>query len=307
MHLKLFIISFIFLSKTSVAQIHSNFKAQELDISDTTISQYSFLVNHLKKKQIIAIGEASHGIQEFYTTKSSIIKHLILQEEFKTLAFEIDENVADKINKYINGKSEEVSSILKDYGLYNSEELFNFLLWIKQFNSSQIGNSNKIEIVGFDSEDYWPDPFTRDSLMADNFIRKYNGNKTIIWAHNSHIVKRNTWDVTKSGVKSMGNYLFNHYKDDYYVIALDTYCGKLNTIENGSIESFDFKLNKSLLPVEYINYILVYTNTERNLEYNLTNLSSNLQGNPQIFQTIIGLDFDALIFIKETTASKVLK
>jgi len=307
MYLKLLIITLIFIFNTSVAQIHSNFKIQELNLTDTSIEEYSILINQLKDKQIIAIGEASHGTQEFYITKSSIVRHLIQQERFRTLAFEMDEKIAEKINNYISGKSEEISSTLKNYGLYNSEELYNLLLWIKQFNNSQIENSHKISILGFDNEEYWSNPFTRDSLMSQNLINKINKNKTIVWSHNSHLVKTNTWDITNSGVKSTGNYLSNHFKDDYYVIALDTYSGSLNTIENGLIESFDFNLNKKLLPVNYMNYILIYNNNENPLEYNLTNLSSNLEGNPQIFPTIIGLDFDALIFIKETTASKILK
>jgi len=307
MYLKLFIITLVLLSKNSVAQFHSNFEVQELNIADTSIGQYSIVLNQLEDKQIIAIGEASHGTQEFYTAKSSIIRHLILHERFKTLAFEIDEKIAEQINQYTSGKSKEISSTLKNYGLYNSEELYNLLSWIKQYNSSQVGNSQKILIVGFDREEYWSNPFTRDSLMSQNFIKKTNKNKTIIWSHNSHLVKSNTWDITKSGVKAMGNYLSDHYKNDYYVIALDTHSGRLHTIENGLIESFDFNLDKKLLPVIYPNYILVHNNNEKPLEYNLTSLSSNLKGNPQISPTIIGLDIDALIFIKETTASIILK
>src|SRR5690606_14698637 len=98
MYLKLLIITLIFISNTSVAQIHSNFKIQELNLTDTSIEEYSILINQLKDKQIIAIGEASHGTQEFYITKSSIVRHLIQQERFGTLAFEMDEKIAEQIN-----------------------------------------------------------------------------------------------------------------------------------------------------------------------------------------------------------------
>lgn len=307
MYRKLFIIILIFLSKNSLAQSQINYTTQAFYFTDTSFGQFSLLLNHLKEKQVIGIGEASHGIQEFYTTKYAMVKQLILHEQFKTLAFEMEENIAEKLNQFTSGNTEELSSTLKNYGLYNAEELGKLLTWIKQYNSTQLEKANKISIVGFDREEYWADPFSRDSLMAENFIKKYNQNKTIIWSHNSHLVKSNTWDVTNSGVKSMGNYLFKHFKDEYYVVALDAYSGRLNTIENGSIASFDFKLPKKLLPVQHENYILIYYNKENPLPYNLTNLSSNLEGNPQIFPTKMGLDIDALIFIKETTASKVFK
>jgi len=307
MYLKLFIISLIFLSQTSLAQFNSNFKVQELSITDTSTRQYSILFNQLEDKQIIAIGEASHGTQEFYSVKSTIIKNLVQHEKFTTLALEMDENMAEKLNQYTSGNLEEISSILKNYGLYNSQELNSLITWIKQYNSTQSDSLNKISIIGFDNHDYWNYPYNRDSLMFENFDSKRNEAKTIIWAHNSHIIKGSTWDTTNSGVKSMGQYLDKRYKDDYYVLVLDTYSGRLNTIENGLIESFDFTIDKELLPVNFANYILVSNGNQHPLKYNLTNLSSNAKGNPRLFPIIIDLDIDALIFIKETTPSIVLK
>lgn len=309
MNIKFLAISLVLLivSQISNAQPHShninNFLA--INILDTSINQYGFLKSYIKDKSIVGLGEASHGTQEFYITKALISKYLISQENFTTLAFEMDEKVAEKINKYVYGEKEDILSVLKQYGLNNSNELMNLFVWIKKFNDVQKDKSKMISIIGFDSQAYWPDPFVRDSLMAQNLISKLNQNKCILWAHNSHLIKSTTWDITNSGIRAMGNYIYDNFKNSYYMIAFDTCMGNLNTVENGDIKSYNFRLEKTLLNQEVSNYFIAFNNNQ--YKYNITNLSSNLEGNPQLSPSILGLDIDALVFIKETTASKILK
>ncbi len=270
---------------------------------DSTKHQFDFLSGYIFNKTVIGLGEASHGTEEFYRIKSALCKYLILEANFKVLALEIDEKVTEEINRYTQGKSHIIKPILQQYGLYSSEELHKLLQWIKSYNHEQKNSANRITIIGFDSEDYWSDPFSRDSLMAENFLSKISDQKCILWAHNAHLVKSNTWDTSNTGIKAMGNYLADKFGNAYYMIALDTEQGTLNTIENGRLEPYDFILEKTLLD-NSPNFFIAFNSVDEASQYELTNLSSNQQGNPQLVPTILGKDIDALIFIKETTASK---
>lgn len=53
----------------------------------------------------------------------------------------------------------------------------------------------------------------RDSVLAENVKYLSKGGKTIVWAHNGHVIR--------GQVKYMGNYLNQYLKDQYYVIATD--------------------------------------------------------------------------------------
>jgi erythromycin esterase-like protein len=53
----------------------------------------------------------------------------------------------------------------------------------------------------------------RDSVMAQNVRYLSGGDKTIVWAHNSHVIR--------ADIKYMGNYLDQYFKNRYYVIATD--------------------------------------------------------------------------------------
>lgn len=305
MRLQLLAFSFLLMatSNKSSGQDYSKADFRAITISDTSISQFRFLAHYIKDKKVVDLGEASHGTQEFYTAKALISKYLITHERFTTIAFEMDEKIAEKINSYVSGGNENITDILKQYGLYNASELLALIEWLKAYNQRQIGNT--VSIIGFDSEDYWADPLSRDSLMAENLIQKLGVDKTIIWAHNSHLIKSDTWDVTNSGIRSMGNYIADYCKNDYYLLALDTYFGSLNTIENGRITAYEFKLEKAML--NDISNFFIDFNGKKALKYNLTHLSSNNEGDPQDFRILLGVDIDALLFIKNTSASKVLK
>src|SRR5690606_40791155 len=79
--------------------------------------------------------------------------------------------------------------------------------WIKLYNEQQKDRSEKVRIIGFDSQEYWADPMRRDRLMSKQLLDQIGTGKTILWAHQSHLVKSDTWDVGQSGVKAMGNYI----------------------------------------------------------------------------------------------------
>jgi erythromycin esterase-like protein len=272
----------------------------------TQITQFSFLSQYLQHISYVGLGEASHGTQEFYEAKGQLCKYLVNNLGFTIIAFEIDELVANDLNNYVQGKTIDIIQQLKNYGLYNSAELKELFDWLKAFNHVS-GPRNQVRIVGFDRQEYWSQSFERDSLMADNLFSKTSEDKCIIWGHNIHLVKSNTWDVTNSNVKAMGNFISEQLGSQYYFIALDTQKGALNVVEKGKLKVYEFDIKKDLLKSKYNRFYIDFKYSELNLPYQLSQINSNWQGPPGTILSKTGVDFDALIFIRETTPSKPIE
>lgn len=294
------------LSLNSIAQEEKQFVRFQEPISTST-QKYNFLKPIFSDVTIVGLGEASHGTEEFIKVKSDIVKSLIMDQGFTTLAFEMDEVVAKQLDTYVNGGKNGVDSVLKGYGLYNSYTLLQLVDWIKSHN---IKAKKKVEILGFDSSDYWSNPFTRDSLMAENFARKkVDGTKYIIWAHNTHLLKSNTWDVTKTGIKAMGQHLYSKYKDDFFLVALHTQLGTYRVVEDGELPSYPFDFTNTPDFFDPSNGVLnsYFLNLKHRAildqVFNIGNLFSNRRETFEGLPVLPGKDFDAVIYFRETSSS----
>lgn len=281
---------------------------------EKSYSSFGFLKDELQGVNYLALGEASHGTEEFYRVKSTMVKHLVRQLKFKVLAFEMEETVAAELNNYVEGHEVDAKAKLKSYGLYNSQSLLDLLKWMRQYNQDfKVQAADKLKIIGFDSQAYWGDPFARDSLMAKGLIAWVKDSlsvdhKIMIWSHNTHLVRSNTWDVTNSGIKSMGNLLAKVWGDAYYFLAFDTNQGSFNVVEDG-LKAYEFKQHKNLKIPTNRFFFLSYKNKPlgASIHYPLTTLFSNWQGEPEPSPAKPGIDFDGLIYIHETTASKIIR
>lgn len=306
---------FLFVSASLHAQeIPKENDGYEINLSDIeNTTQFSFLDPLLKETKVIGLGEASHGTEEFFAIKGMLVKHLINNLDYQVLAFEMDETVAESLNQFVLYGTGDAKEKLKNYGLYNSQTLYELIDWIRKSNLSKKAE-DKIQISGFDSQDYWADPFARDSLMAKNFIDKMEDKKYMLWAHNTHLVKSNTWDITHSGIKAMGNRLAQQLKKQYYLLIFDTHEGNFNVIEDGALKQYPFEMDKEALAVQNLSkqhpaFFLDANNPAFSMEstYPIALLFSNWQGEPTSMPSKAIVDFDALIYIQQTTASKAIE
>jgi erythromycin esterase-like protein len=154
-------------------------------------------------------------------------------------------------------------------------------------------------------------PLARDEFMAQNLAEFQQGNKlkTIIWGHNVHLAK----DTTMAQCKGMGYYVRQKYKEQYYVVGFDTFKGSVNVLDDDKFvadrfeaqpASFSALFAQAKVPAFFINLDKA-TGPLYNKSNYITNLFANL-GNMRRLPMRPGIDFDALIFIKETTPTTVL-
>jgi erythromycin esterase-like protein len=271
----------------------------------------SFLSTELNGNIILGLGEASHGTHEFFIQKKRIIQYLITNLNYKLIGFESTASQMELINQYLQSGEGSLKAFMKNLGLYNSTEIYDMLTWIREYNKTT-SPSDRVILFGFDSQDFWSDPYTRDKLMSDKIIenQKKTGTKTVLWSHNVHIAK----DTTMAQLKAMGSYLKQELDQKFYAMGFDTYKGSVNIITDGKFEKHDFLAQENTFSSMFAEaknerFFLPFNkkpNPFVGIKNHITNIFSNWTETRSL-PIKPGLDFDGLIFIKETSASIQLK
>jgi erythromycin esterase-like protein len=288
----------------SLSWINKN--AYELKSDSALVNDdLSFLSRELRGIRIVGLGEASHGTREFYVQKARIIEYLINECDFKLLSFESPQSMMVPINMYLQTGEGNLRELMRHMYLYSTEEIFNLFQRIRQYNKDR-AIEDKVVLIGFDHKDYWSDPYTRDKLMTENLIKSYEikKSKTIVWTHNVHMMK----DTTSNSF-AMGSYLNQHFGNEFYAIGFDTFKGTVSVLNDGEFEAHTFQAKESsfsnmLAQAKYNSFFLPFhkkspfTGTTRLI----TNIYSNWQ-EPKPLPIKPGVDFDGIVFIRDTSAS----
>ncbi|MGN8647321.1 erythromycin esterase family protein [Gracilibacillus sp. HCP3S3_G5_1] len=105
--------------------------------------------------KIIGLGEATHGNVEFQELKRDVFEALMNNEDVRVFVLEADFGGGQAINQFIlngNGTAKEVVNAL-DYGIYNTEQMIEFVQWMHDYNES-VNDNQKIYFYGNDMQRY---------------------------------------------------------------------------------------------------------------------------------------------------------
>ncbi len=121
-------------------------------------------------RQVIALGEASHGTHEFYSAKTEIIKYLVQQQQVKVVALETDFCGIEEINAFVQNKFDNsantdprFTALYGMYGIYRTAETYDLVKWLKAYNSDKPA-SEKVSISGLDMQDPY---YITKSILED--------------------------------------------------------------------------------------------------------------------------------------------
>lgn len=113
---------------------------------------YDPLADLIEGAQIVLLGEASHGTQEFYHERAVITKRLITKYGFNAIAIEGDWPDAYKVNQYVKGELESISASQALDGfkrfptwMWCNREVLEFVEWLHAYNQKRTGETQ----VGF--------------------------------------------------------------------------------------------------------------------------------------------------------------
>jgi erythromycin esterase-like protein len=117
-------------------------------------SDWQPLMEMVGDKEIVLIGEATHGTDEFYRARAEITKRLIQEKGFTVVAVEADWPDSYRVNRYLLGDKtisspEETLSLFERFPtwMWRNKAVVDFLSWLHFYNEE---NENKIGFYGLD-------------------------------------------------------------------------------------------------------------------------------------------------------------
>ncbi len=101
----------------------------------------------LKDKNIVGMGEATHGTSEFFKMKHRFFEFLVEEMGYRVFAMECDGGTGQVINDYILKGEGNIEGYLPE--LYRTEEVKNMIKWMKKYNDDP-SHKEKIKFYGMD-------------------------------------------------------------------------------------------------------------------------------------------------------------
>ena len=113
-------------------------------------SDYEPLLEMIGDRQVVLIGEASHGTHDFYATRAVLTRRLIDEKGFRSIALEADWPDALRVHRYVQGTGGDANAdaALGDFKrfpqwMWRNTVVLEFVDWLRQWNrahaNSQVG------------------------------------------------------------------------------------------------------------------------------------------------------------------------
>ena len=133
--------------------LNSNLKKLAVPING--IQDFSTLIDNIKDKKIVMLGESSHGTSEYYEWRSKISQELIEKHGFNFIAVEGDWPACEQVNSAIqNQQNVDPLETLSHFSrwptwMWANVETINLMAWMSEWNQ-QLKTQNKIGFHGLD-------------------------------------------------------------------------------------------------------------------------------------------------------------
>jgi erythromycin esterase-like protein len=216
----------------------------------------------------------------------------ILDEVIRTSNFTQKFSVED--TTYFSGKLRRINQLINENNLGNRPY---YQFW-KQLSTNIISDYTRMYFQPFGA--------IRDSMMYENlkwYMDLYPEKKIILWAASGHLMFKP--ENNSSNNKPLGNYLKNHFKEQYYAIIFTAYSGNFGNRDKGLL-SFKIKKSTKSSIENYIHEIYkgnfalfsIRKNKEFIEQQKITNVKTSRNES-----VMIPFEFaDALFYIKEMHA-----
>lgn len=113
-------------------------------------SDFDALIKKAEGKDVVLLGEASHGTHEFYRVRAEITKRLIREQGFNAVAVEADWPDAHRINRYVRGTGSDKEAVDALAGfrrfpqwMWRNTDVLDFVGWLRNWNESVANHEGK--------------------------------------------------------------------------------------------------------------------------------------------------------------------
>ena len=117
---------------------------------DTNFAEIDFLKETLKNKEVIALGEVTHGTAEVFDYKDRLVRYLVTHLNYKAIAFESDFLAIEYIDSYITGKVDSIKYVAGT-AIMRSNDLM--IEWLRRYNRDK-SDEDTVRIYGLESRNY---------------------------------------------------------------------------------------------------------------------------------------------------------
>ncbi len=103
------------------------------------------LIERAGERDLVLLGEASHGTSEFYTWRTEISRRLIEEKGFNFIAVEGDWATLYRLNRYVkglDGAGPSARAIMREFDrwppwMWANEEVEDLIEWLREFNAER--------------------------------------------------------------------------------------------------------------------------------------------------------------------------
>lgn len=114
--------------------------------ADSSFADLDFLKETLKGKELIALGEVTHGTAEVFKYKDRLVRFLVTNMGYKAIAFESDYLSVENIDDYINGKTDSLVFLSGTPLISNNGPM---LSWLRKHNQDK-PEADKVHVYGLE-------------------------------------------------------------------------------------------------------------------------------------------------------------
>ncbi|TKC07111.1 erythromycin esterase family protein [Pedobacter frigoris] len=117
---------------------------------DSSFDDIAFLKETIKDREIIALGEATHGTLEIYNYKDRLVRFLVSESGYRAIGFEADHIALEYIDEYIAGKTD---SLKFQYGANLINTNRRMFEWLRSYNLTKV-EEDKVHVYGLEVRNF---------------------------------------------------------------------------------------------------------------------------------------------------------
>lgn len=133
-----------------VTGLNKVIKPIEILKGSSDFADINFLKETLKDKELIALGEVTHGTAEVFNYKDRLARFLVTNMGYKAIAFESDFIAIEHMDNYITGKAD---SIIYVAGTAIMQSNHSMIEWLRTYNRDK-PDADKVHIYGMEVRNY---------------------------------------------------------------------------------------------------------------------------------------------------------
>ncbi|WP_339863823.1 erythromycin esterase family protein [Paremcibacter congregatus] len=122
-----------------------------------SLREYDDIVDAAADKQVVLLGEATHGTHEFYRARAELSQRLIIEQGYNTIAVEADWPDAYAINRYVSGlyPGTTARAALDHFErfptwMWANHDVQHFITWLRAYNELYACKARPIGFYGLD-------------------------------------------------------------------------------------------------------------------------------------------------------------